>query len=85
MYSQSAEYCLNLPRDGNNVAISIGYQPNTRMYGPVTYPISSIVGNFVHMGKLASALATRIHHRSLKFGPYTTYIASKTKAHGVIT
>ena len=24
-------------------------------------------------------------HRSLKFGPYITYIASKPKAHGVIT
>ena len=26
-----------------------------------------------------------IKHRSLKFGPYITYIASKPKAHGVIT
>ena len=25
------------------------------------------------------------HHRSLKFGPYITYIASKPKARGVIT
>ena len=25
------------------------------------------------------------NHRSLKFGPYITYIASKPKAHGVIT
>ena len=25
-----------------------------------------------------------VNHRSLKFGPYITYIASKPKAHGVI-
>ena len=27
----------------------------------------------------------RFEHRSLKFGPYIAYIASKPKAHGVIT
>ena len=27
----------------------------------------------------------KLNHRSLKFGPYITYIASKPKAHGVIT
>ena len=27
----------------------------------------------------------KVHHRSLKFGPYITNIASKPKAHGIIT
>ena len=30
-------------------------------------------------------LYVRSDHRSLKFGPYITYIASKPKAHDVIT
>ena len=36
---------------------------------------------FVYVGPILS----QCNHRSLKFGPYITYIASKSKAHSVIT
>ena len=39
-----------------------------------------------HLNKLTPPhMKFEFNHRSLKFGPYITYIASKPKAHGVIT
>ena len=42
-------------------------------------------GNQLVIKEINIMRVSKSKHRSLKFGPYITYIASKPKAHGIIT